>query len=82
MMLACRRTPGCTGHAVSAFYPDGPPPQYVLDHLDWEWAQPSRTQMKAWRRERDPMFEHCARGGLVLRPISDAGRAALSTGHR
>lgn len=77
MMLRCRRTPGCTGMAVSAGYPPGPQPYYVLEHIDWEWAQASRGQMKRWRREDPAMFNHCQMGGLVLRPISDAGRLAL-----
>lgn len=79
MFLACRRTPGCTGTAVSAMYPaDLPIPLDVLASVRWEWARASTTQLKRWRRDRDPMYEHCTRGGLVIRPITADGDKLLA----
>ena len=68
MMLRCQSAAGCNGMAVSLGYPKPPIPEFITDAIAWEWARPSTSQMKRWKRERDPMFEHCLFGGLVLRP--------------
>jgi len=79
MFLACRATPGCAGVGQSLGYPPIIPSNEVLDTVAHEWAVPSRTQMKAWKRAGDPMYDHVARGGLVLRPLTDDGRRVLDT---
>lgn len=76
MFLGCRRTPGCKGRAVSSMYPEPPIPADVLGLLAWEWFMPSAKKI---RRMEPEMREHCRQGGLVIRPLSDAGRQALST---
>lgn len=48
--------------------------------LAWQWAKASRTQLKRWRRENPAMYNHCVLGGLVLGPLTDAGRSALDMG--
>lgn len=77
MMLACRATDGCRGRMVSAGYPPPPIPVRVLDAVAWEWSTASTTQIKRWRREHDPMYDHARRGGLVLRRLTDDGRTIL-----
>lgn len=79
MLLRCRATPGCAGVGRSLGYPPFTPPQAVLDIVELEWALPSVTQMKAWKRAHDPMYDHVLAGGLVLRPLTDAGRRVLDT---
>lgn len=79
MMLACRATPDCDGVGQSLGYPPGVPSNEVLDTVAYEWAVPSRTQMKAWKREAHPMYDHILAGGLALRPLTDAGRQILAT---
>jgi hypothetical protein len=76
MFLACRSTEGCTGCAVSAGYPPSFP-DHVLAAIAWEWHTPTSTQMKRWRRTDPAMYEHCRMGGLVLSPLSPAGRTKL-----
>lgn len=74
MFLGCRRTEGCKGRAVSSMYPDPPLPDHVLDALAWEWYMPGDKEL----RKLDPATrDHCEQGGLVIRPLTDAGRAAL-----
>lgn len=77
MMLKCRATAGCGALARSLGYPPFAPPAAVLDAVELEWALPTVTQMKAWKRAHDPMYAHVLAGGLVLRPLTDAGRAVL-----
>lgn len=79
MFLACRATPGCAGVGQSLGYPHDTPSNEVLATVAHEWAVPSRSQMKAWKRAGDPMYDHVARGGLVLRPLTDEGRRVLDT---
>lgn len=79
MLLRCRATPGCAGVGRSLGYPPFTPPQAVLDLVELEWALPSVTQMKAWKRAHDPMYDHVLADGLVLRPLTDAGRRVLDT---
>ena len=77
MFLACRRTPGCTGSAVSSGYPSTVVPPRIRELCEWEWFTPSASQMKRYRRDHPAMYDHCRRGGLELRPITDAGRRLL-----
>ena len=77
MFLACRRTPGCTGMAVSSGYPSPPIPLHIRLLCEWEWFAPSSTQLKRYRREDPAMYEHCRKGGLEIQPITDAGRRLL-----
>lgn len=72
MFLACRaeglepNEATCKGMGVSLMYPSGPPPA----EPEWEWIAPTKSQMKRWKRDGDPMYEHCRKGGLVLRKIA------------
>jgi hypothetical protein len=77
MFLACRRTDGCTGMAVSSGYPSTPAPADVAALLAWEWFRPTG---RALRELSDEMRDHVARGGLDLRPLTDAGRQAFAEG--
>lgn len=79
MNLRCRGNTACMKMATSAGYPPGPVPGRIVATIAWEWVQPSRTQMKAWRRSRDPMHEHALAGGLIIRPLTDAGRQLISS---
>lgn len=66
MFLACRRTEGCKGMAVSAGYPDPPIPGHVVELLAWEWYRPTEK----WARRKGPeMLDHVRNGGLALRPL-------------
>lgn len=74
MFLACRASEGCEGRAISVGYPPPPVPEHVLKRLAFEWYRPSDR----WARRQSPaMAEHIARGGLVIRELTDAGRAVL-----
>ena len=81
MFLACRaegvdpRDAVCKGRGTSLMYPDAAPPPYVLAAVRWEWFRPSP---RAVRRMEPGMRDHIERGGLDLRPLTDAGRAALA----
>jgi hypothetical protein len=77
MFLACRRTDGCPGRAVSSGYPAPPVPDNVIDLLAWEWWKPTGRQ---YRRLSPEMRSHVDRGGLDLRPLTDAGRRAYVEG--
>jgi len=77
MFLACRRTSGCRGMAVSSGYPTTPVPPQVIDLLAWEWFRPTG---RALRKLGVEMQQHVAAGGLNLRPITDAGRQAFAQG--
>lgn len=72
MFLACRATPECTGRAVSLGYPEGTVPDHIGAPA-FEWYRPAEREL----RDLDAAtFEHVARGGLLLRPISgDSGGA-------
>lgn len=66
MFLACRRTEGCNGRAVSAGYPDPPIPDEIVSLLAWEWYRPTDR----WaRRQGREMQDHVRNGGLVLRAL-------------
>ena len=75
MFLACRASgqPGC-GRGVSLMYPDADPPEHVKASVAWEWFRPSKSQM---RKLSPGMRQHVEMGGLDLRPLTGAGRAAL-----
>ena len=68
MLLACRRTPGCTGTGTSAGYPAGPVPDELLEHLTWEWSTPTEGE---FRKLSPAVQDHVERGGPVLRPRGD-----------
>lgn len=74
MFLTCRALPSCKGRAVSLMYPAPPAPEHVVKAVAWEWYRPSR---KAIRSMSSSMRDHIERGGLDLRPLTDAGRKAL-----
>ena len=65
MFLACRRTPGCQGPAVSSGYPAAPPPAHILAHLEWEWALPTEAEYSALDAAARA---HVDAGGLILKP--------------
>lgn len=85
MFLACRAIVdagrGCGGRGTSLGYPSPPVPEKFLSAVEWEWTLPSTTERKRWRRENPEMLDHVNRGGLVLRPLSDAGRRLLEQTH-
>lgn len=77
MFLGCRAV-GCDGRGVSAGYPPAPIPSRILDAVSWEWRLPSTTERKRWKSENPAMLDHVTRGGLVLAPLSPAGRELLA----
>ena len=75
MFLACRAKDGrCQSMGVSLGY--RPFDKHAV--VEWEWAKPSATQMKRMHREEPDMYDHVSRGGLVLRPLTEAGLLALT----
>jgi hypothetical protein len=72
MFLACR-TEGCGGMATSRMYVVEVTDE-VLDAIEHEWYRPSEDEMVALDR---PMYDHVAQGGLMLRELTDAGRAVI-----
>lgn len=73
MVLACRRVEGCPGMGKSLFYVPLHPD--VVELLAWEWYRPTER----WTRRQDPeMRRHIEQGGLVIRPLTDAGRVLCS----
>jgi hypothetical protein len=91
MFLACRadgidpsqqQPPArCQGRGVSMMYPNGLVPQDVLEAVAWEWYAASKTELKRMKRDEPEMYDHCIKGGLLLRPLTDAGREALREFH-
>lgn len=93
MFLACRasgRLGDCDGTGRSMMYPAPPVPDHVVAAVRWEWYKPESP-----RRRFDPDTgklytppdsltaaerEHVDRGGLLLRELTDAGRAVLPGG--
>ena len=74
MFLACRETPGCDGTGTSLMYPPPPIPAHVIENVEWEWYRPRGHRYGLRPAEAD----HVKKGGLLLRPISDAGDEALT----
>lgn len=80
MFLACRaegldpRQARCKGMGQSLMYPPPPVPEHVVKAVAWEWFRPGRRALK---RMDAGMRDHIERGGLDLRPLTDAGREAL-----
>jgi hypothetical protein len=78
--LACRadgrdpRDPesDCDGVGQSLFYPAPPAPDHVIAAVKWEWYMPVDPPEDA------AAAEHVRKGGLLLRELTDAGRAALA----
>ena len=64
--LGCRTTPGCPGRAVSLWYPD-PWPADVPATPGWEWYRPDTAHMVLLRRQGGDLWDHLARGGLLIR---------------
>jgi hypothetical protein len=77
LYLACRHT-ACQKMATSAGYPPGPVPGRVVKRIAWEWARATTTQMKDWKRRRDPMYTQCLAGGLIIRPLTAAGAQVIA----
>lgn len=83
MFLACRAEgvepdeATCKGRAVSLMYPDEPPPVRIVEAVAWEWYSPDPIELADLEPESR---EHVRKGGLLLRPLTDAGRAALRNG--
>lgn len=49
----------CIGTAYSAFYPEEPPPPYILNKLAWEWYKPTESDFaKMSKREADHYRAH------------------------
>lgn len=73
----------CSGNGVSLMYPDGDPPPHVIGAVAWEWYMPDAVEIKRLRKrerqgkENPGVVDHVERGGLLLRPLTDAGRALL-----
>lgn len=66
-MIGCTRE-GCAGWAKSSFYPKAHrPPEYP--EPTHEWYQPGEKEM---RRLRPAEREHVDKGGLLMRPRTDA----------
>lgn len=84
MFLACRASGHepdhpdnpCTGIGVSLMYPTAAPPKHVLDAVAWEWYSPDDAERVKLDRGS---LEHVLKGGLLLRPLTDAGRELLVT---
>jgi hypothetical protein len=80
MFLACRAEgvdpseAKCKGRAVSLMYPSQPPPEWVVDEVKWEWFRPTSAEFNALD---EASREHVQKGGVLLRPLTDAGRQAI-----
>lgn len=70
--LDCRRTAGCSGMAVSSFYPSGPRPANLPEPA-WEWFRPSSPVLA---RQTAAAREHVRKGGLLLRERTEAPATA------
>lgn len=93
MFLACRAAglepddPAneCKGQGVSLMYPDADPPAHVVAVVAWEWYRPDAAEMKRLRKkarrgdhQAAGLLDHVEKGGLDLRPLTDAGREFLA----
>ena len=65
MMIRCRATEGCDGMMMSAFYPEGPRPEWIPAPT-FEWYKPSEHETS---QLDEAMQEHVRLGGLLIRPI-------------
>jgi hypothetical protein len=84
MFLGCRATPDCEGMAASLKYPwnkqftsDDRLPAWLAKPgvgVTVEWYRPEQI-IQAMRRSGEA--EHVERGGLLLRPLTDAGMRLL-----
>lgn len=87
MFLACRadgEPPAC-GTGTSLMYPRPPIPAHIRAAVAFEWYSPGASELKRLRRRArqrgdDGTVEHVELGGLLLRPLTDAGRQALEDG--
>jgi hypothetical protein len=79
--LACRArgVDECGGTAYSWGYPDEVPiPEVVLRQLRWEWYLPKGEELAQIALHDSELLEHVRRGGLLIRPLTNAGRFALA----
>ena len=78
MFLGCRASAGvCPGRGVSMMYPRGPVPDHVRRAVAWEWYEPGDRERRRLRRREPETYQHVEMGGLLLRPLTRAGRDAL-----
>lgn len=81
MFLACRaeglepQAAACKGTATSLMFPPDKPPPHVVKAVAWEWYRPTH---KNARRQGPDVLEHVEKGGLLLRPLTDAGEDLLA----
>jgi hypothetical protein len=84
MFLGCRASPDCQGMAASLMYPWNH--QYTPDDRLPEWlARPGVGVTVEWYRSeritqamrRSGEADHVEAGGLLLRPLTDAGMRLL-----
>lgn len=75
----------CKGMGRSLMYPAPPVPAHIIEAVAWEWYMPvggelRRLAKKARQRggQDAAVLEHIDNGGLLLRPLTDAGRAVLA----
>lgn len=90
MFLACRATGAvgaCGGTGTSLMYPPPPVPDHALAAVRWEWYKPDPPKRR-FDTDTGKFFtppdsltpaerQHVEQGGLLLRELTDAGRAAL-----
>lgn len=79
MFLACRAhgEAGSCGMGTSLMYPAPPVPDHVIAAVRWEWYSPDPKEKTTLYFEDPPVFDHVDKGGLLLRELTDAGRAEL-----
>lgn len=81
MFLACRAEgvepaeAKCHGTAQSIMYPPPPIPEHVLLAVEWEWYRPLEDELREMVDQA--AVAHVQRGGLLLRKLTNAGRAAV-----
>lgn len=80
-MLGCRaeglepKKANCKGLARSMMYPSKPPPSHVKTAVKWEWYTPDNVEYQLLNRD---VREHVDKRGLLIRQLTDAGRALLT----
>jgi hypothetical protein len=68
-MIECKAKTACEGHMYSSMYPKGPKPAGYPQEASHEWYRPSPEEfrtLESWNRA------HVEKGGLLLRPRTDA----------
>lgn len=64
-MIGCRH-PRCDKTAYSSFYPD----HAQLLHPTHQWYAPARRELKKLRKTDPATYDHCTKGGLILRELT------------